>query len=148
MVDFIYNLFDTQSTILELSWLHVCLEDLLSFQCSGRQKKKKENTGLLFDRGGVSTQAVRCSGCLGDLYTSQGGQTLAPKKHFSGLFFFLLYFNTKYIEVAINDFKMHLIILKWLRRQQCRQKRKTITQKAVKAKEETVYQSVFIYLNM
>ena len=30
------------------------------------------------------------------------------------LFFFLLYSNKKYVEVAINDITKHLIILKWL----------------------------------
>ena len=29
--------------------------------------------------------------------------------------FFQLYFSKKYLEVAINDFTMHLITLKWLR---------------------------------
>ena len=33
----------------------------------------------------------------------------APKKHFSSF----LVFQQKYVEVAINDFKMHLIISKW-----------------------------------
>ena len=50
------------------------------------------------------------------------------------------------IEVAIIDFTMHLLILKWLR-QKCRQKRKTMRQEEVEAKEETVYESVFIHLN-
>ena len=55
-------------------------------------------------------------------------------------------FNKKYVEVAINDFTMHLIISKWLRRQICRLKRKTIRQKEVEPKE-TVYESAFINLN-
>ena len=38
-----------------------------------------------------------------------------PKSTFK-VFFFQLYFN-RYVEVAINDFTMHLIISKWLRRQ-------------------------------
>ena len=33
----------------------------------------------------------------------------------------------KYVEVMINDFTMHLIILKWLRKQKCTQKRKNET---------------------
>ena len=37
-----------------------------------------------------------------------------PKNTFQ-IFFFQLYFNKKYFEVAINDFTMHLIISKWLR---------------------------------
>ena len=36
-------------------------------------------------------------------------------------FFFQLCFNKKYVEVAISDFTMHLIILKWLRIEKCRQ---------------------------
>ena len=39
-------------------------------------------------------------------------------------------------------------ISKWLRRQKCRQKRKTLTQKEVEAREEIVYENVFIHLNM
>ena len=71
----------------------------------------------------------------------------APKKHFSS-FFFQLDFNKKYLEVAINDLTLHLIISKWLRRQQCRQKRNTMRQKEVEAKEKPVYKKVFINLNL
>ena len=82
------------------------------------------------------------SGRLGDWYTSLGTKK-APVS-----LFFQFYFNKKYVEVAINDFTMHLIILKWLRRQKCRQKRKTMKQKEVEAKEKSVYESVFIHLNL
>ena len=51
-----------------------------------------------------------------------------PKITFQ-LFFFQLYFGKKYAEVAINDFPMHLIILKGLRIQKCKQKRKTMRQR-------------------
>ena len=68
-----------------------------------------------------------------------------PNNYFQVLFF-QLYFNKKYIQVAISDFKMPLIILKWLRRQKSRQKRKTMRQKNVEVKEEIVYESVFIHL--
>ena len=51
-----------------------------------------------------------------------------PKITFQ-LFFFQLYFSKKYAEVAINDFPMHLIILKWLRIQKRKQKRKTMRQR-------------------
>ena len=54
----------------------------------------------------------------------------------------------KDVEVVINDFTIHLIILKWLRKQIFRQKRKTTRQKDVKAKEEIAYESVLICLNM
>ena len=57
--------------------------------------------------------------------------------------FFQLYFNRKYVEVAVIDFAMNLIILKWLRRRKCRQKKKTIRQKDFEAKEKIVYDSVF-----
>ena len=43
---------------------------------------------------------------------------------------------------------MHLIILKWLRKQKFKQKRKTMKQKEAEAKEESVYESVFIHLNL
>ena len=56
-------------------------------------------------------------GRLGDRCTGFGAQILAPK-NFSSLFF-QLYFNKKYVEVAINDFTMHLIFSKQLRRQKC-----------------------------
>ena len=75
-----------------------------------------------------------------------GDQTLPPKKQFS-IFFFQLYFNKKYDEVAINDLTMHLIISKRFRRQKCRQKSKAVRQKEVEAKEQTVYKKVFIHLN-
>ena len=57
--------------------------------------------------------SVTYSGCLGDQYTG-----LVPKlwcsKNTSQAFFFQLFFNKKYIEVAISYFTMQLIILKWL----------------------------------
>ena len=46
------------------------------------------------------------------------------------------FFNKKCVELAISDFKMHLIISKWLRIQKCREKRKTTWQ--VEAKEKAV----------
>ena len=64
-----------------------------------------------------------------------------PKNTFY-VFFFQLYFNKKYVEVAINYFTMNLIILKWLKKQKFRQKRKTMRPKKVKVKEITVCQSV------
>ena len=69
-----------------------------------------------------------------------------PKNDFQ-VFFFQLYFNKKYFEVA-KHFTMHLIIWKWLPRQKCRQKRKTMQQKEDKEKEKTVHESVLIHLNM
>ena len=42
------------------------------------------------------------------------------------VFFCQLYFSKKYVGVAINDFTMHLVILKWLRIQICRQQRMTM----------------------
>ena len=75
-----------------------------------------------------------------------GGQTLAPKKLFPS-FLFQFYINKKYVEVAINDFTIHLIISKWLRRQKCRLKRTTMRQQEVEAKEETIYENDFILLN-
>ena len=58
------------------------------------------------------------------LYT--GILVWAPKKILS--FLFQLYFNKKFAEVTVNDFIMHLIILKWLRIQKCRQKRIALRQ--------------------
>ena len=47
----------------------------------------------------------------------------------------------------MNDFEMHVVISKGLRRQKCTQKRKRMRKKEVQEREETVYQSVFIHLN-
>ena len=55
--------------------------------------------------------------------------------------------NKKYVEVAINDFKMNLIISNWLGRQKSRQKRNTMSQKGVQVKEGTVYACFFFHLN-
>ena len=52
-----------------------------------------------------------------------------PKKQFSS-FLFSVVFQQKYVEVAIYEFKMHLITLKWLKIQKCRQKRKTMIQRS------------------
>ena len=57
---------------------------------------------------------VTYSGRSGDRYTGLGAQTLPPQNTFQ-VFFFQLYFNKKYVEVATNDFTMHLIISRWLR---------------------------------
>ena len=62
------------------------------------------------------------------IQASLGAHTLALKKHFSS-FLSQLYFNKKYVKVAINDFTIHQIISKWLRRQKHWQKRKTMWQK-------------------
>ena len=84
------------------------------------------------------------SGRLGDRYTGLCAQTLASKKSFSS-FLFQLYFNKKQVEVAINDFTMHLIISKWLTIQRCWQKRKTMRQRG-RNEEETVNENVLIHL--
>ena len=86
---------------------------------------------------------------LGDWYTSLGTQ----KTLFN--FFAVVFqddFDKKYVEVAINDFTMHLIFSKWLRRQKCRQKSFSeeffsMRQREVEAKKETVYWSISIHLN-
>ena len=50
--------------------------------------------------------------------------------------FFSSISTKKYVEVAMNYFTMHLIISKWLRRQKCRQKTKTLRQKESKRKKK------------
>ena len=47
---------------------------------------------------------VTYSGCLGDQYTGLDNQT----KNTVQVFFFQLYFNKKYVEVATRDFIMHI----------------------------------------
>ena len=69
------------------------------------------------------------SGRSGDRYTRLGAQTRQRSKSTFQVFFFQLYFNKKYVKVAINDFTMYLIISKWLRIKKCRQKRKSVRQK-------------------
>ena len=71
----------------------------------------------------------------GDWYSGLGVQITLFK------FRFFMYFNK-----AVNDFTIHLIILKWFRRQKCRLKRKTMRQRDVKVKQKIVYKNVFIYL--
>ena len=83
------------------------------------------------------------SGHLGDQYVSLDALTLAPKKHFSS-FRFQLYFKKKYVAVAISDSAMHLIILKWLRRQKCRRKRKRRRQKEDQKKKQSMKVFPFI----
>ena len=85
-------------------------------------------------------------GCSQSVWES-GIPVWVLKNHFS-IFVFSVVIQQKYVEVAINDFTMHIIISKWLRRQKCRQKRKTMKQKDFEKKEEIVYESVFVYLNM
>ena len=80
------------------------------------------------------------SGRLGDWYTGLGAQTLVPKKVFQ--VFFLSYISIKkYVEVAISDFTMQLIISKWLRIQKCRQKRK-----AMRKERRNCQRKCFIHL--
>ena len=84
-------------------------------------------------------------GCLGDWYTGFGSQAIAivPEKHFkfSSFFSFISY-------VAIHDFTKHLIILNWLTRQKCRQKRETRSTKKKKKKWKRKKKlSVFIRSN-
>ena len=86
-------------------------------------KVLEENPKVSFTGEGVSNvsqgypRAVTDSGCLRDQCTGLGVCKLwHPKKSFQG-FFFQLCFNKKYLEVVINDFTMHLSILKWLRKQ-------------------------------
>ena len=62
------------------------------------------------------------------------------KMHFSS-FLFQLQFNKKYVKVAINDFTMHRTILKRLRRQKCKQKRKIMRPEEVEANEEKCFHS-------
>ena len=52
------------------------------------------------------------SGRFVDWYTGLDAQTLPPRKHL-----FSVAFQQKFVEVAITNFTMHLIISKWLRMQ-------------------------------
>ena len=76
--------------------------------------------------------------------TNYDAQTLVPKNSFQ-VFFFRSYFNKKYVEVAINDFTMHIFISKWLRTQKCRQKRKTMRQRGQSERRNCQQKSVFIH---
>ena len=68
-----------------------------------------------------------------------------PKITFQ-VFFIQLYFNKKYVEVAINDFTMHLIFWNDLEYRIADRKEKQ-WDKEVKAKEESINESVFIHLS-
>ena len=61
--------------------------------------------------------------------------------------FFLIAFQQNIHWSSHNDFTVHLIIIsKWLKQQNVDRK-KTMRQNEVEAKKETVYRSVFSYLN-
>ena len=95
---------------------------------------------------------VMYSGCLGDQNIVLGAQTLAPRKHFQVFFFSVVFQQKNILNVAINNFTMHVIISKWLRIQKCGQKKKkhneveTKEETVIEANEETVTESVFIHL--
>ena len=80
---------------------------------------------------GSERVTVMYPGHMGDRCTGLCTQTL--------VFFFQLYFNKKCVKVVINDFTMHLIMPKWLKRQKCREKRKSVRQEDTKTKEQYVY---------
>ena len=73
---------------------------------------------------------------------------LGAQKNTSSFLLSVLFQQKKPVEVAINNFTMRLIISKWLIKQKCGLNRKTMRQKEIKTKEETVYESIFIHLNM
>ena len=54
-----------------------------------------------------------------------------PKTLFKFCFFSCIS-TKKYVDIAINDFTMYLIISKWLRKQKCRQERKQQDKKTTK----------------
>ena len=78
------------------------------------------------------------------IYRLGSPNSSTPKTLFK---FFFSCTLTRICPITIKYFTMHLIISKLIRRQKCRQKRKTIRQKDVKRKEEILYESVFINLN-
>ena len=90
---------------------------------------------------------VMYPGHLGDHYTALGTQTLVPKKHFSS-FLFSVVFHQKICWCRDQWFHKASNISKWLRRHKHEQKRKTIRKKDVEPKEEIIYESVFVHLNM
>ena len=71
------------------------------------------------------------SGGIEDWYTGLGTQILMPKKHFSSFLFSV-------------DLTMHLTILKWLRTQKCRQKKKIMRERG-QSKRKTV-KKVFSFI--
>ena len=76
--------------------------------------------------------------------STSGG--LKPLREICGLhfvFFFQLYFNNKYVEVAMNDLKMHVVIWKWLRRQRCRPNRKTMRKRGLSERRNCVQECFY-----
>ena len=82
-------------------------------------------------------------GHLGDQYVSLDALTLAPKNTFQ-VFVFNCTSKKKCVAVAISDSAMHLIILKWLRRQKCRRKRKRRRQEEDQKKKQSMKVFPFI----
>ena len=81
------------------------------------------------------TNAVTYSGCLGEQYTGWIPKLWCPKSIFQVLFF-QLHFNKKHVEVAISNSTMHLIISKWLRRQNTNRGEKQCDKKMSKRKRK------------
>ena len=109
---------------------------------------KKYDSPLFFLKKIISfyKYTLTYSDCLGDRYTGLGAQTLALKRYFS-IFLFSLYFNKKCVEVAINDFTMHLIILKWLRRQNADRRATHRHSKMQKRKKKLSSNFFFFFFN-
>ena len=82
----------------------------------------KRHTDDYLTLGAIHKVSNDVSGRLGDWYTDLGAQTLAPKKAFLIFSFSSCISIKKYVEVAISDFTMHLIISKWLRIMQTEEK--------------------------
>ena len=70
----------------------------------------------------------------------------AQKTIFEFSLFFQLYFIKKYIDIAINDFTKHLIILKWLRRRMHIEE-KNIEKKICQSKRRN-YLQVFYFIHL
>ena len=75
------------------------------------------------------------------------GHTDSDAQNVFSSFLFSVVFQQKISWSSDNDYSVYLIVSKWLRRQKFKQNRITVRQKEVEAKEETVYESVFIHLD-
>ena len=102
------------------------------------------STNLLKKRPWRKCFALNFTKFLRTPFLTEHLRWLLLKKHFSS-FLFLVVFQQKIRWSSHQWFTMHLITLKWPRWQKCRQNKKTVRQKVVKAKEGTLYESVFIY---
>ena len=128
--------------IIVIERLQKHLDGVTSLDIMDRTEEPKIETN---NSKSITVIQIKLEGNSSTTFSVMYSGHLGIQKNISFYNFFYLYLNKEYVEMT--DATMHLIISKWLRRQKCRQDRKTMKQKEIKTKEETVNESVFIHLN-